>query len=81
MGAIAVKVDGSGRVVIPKELREQLGIPDGGELQLSVQDGTLYGATRLAGFLRLQRKLAGRMTGGVDELLADRQAEARSEEA
>ena len=81
MGAISVRVDGSGRVVIPKELREQLGIPDGGELQLSVQDGALHGATRLAGFLRLQRKLAGRMTGGVDELLAERQAEARREEA
>ena len=35
----------------------------------------------LAGFLRLQRKLAGRMSGAVDELLAERQAEARREEA
>ncbi|MDB5371788.1 MAG: Antidote-toxin recognition MazE, bacterial antitoxin [Belnapia sp.] len=83
MGAVTVKVDGSGRVVIPKDLREQLGIPDGGELQLSVRDGALYGATRLAGFLRLRSKLAGRGagTGAVDALLAERRAEAGREGA
>lgn len=83
MGAVTVRVDGSGRVVIPKDLREQLGIPDGGELQLSVRDGALHGATRLAGFLRLRGKLAGPggEAGAVDALLAERRAEAGREEA
>jgi AbrB family looped-hinge helix DNA binding protein len=39
MGAVSVKVDAAGRVVIPKDLRDALGIPGGWELRLSVVDG------------------------------------------
>ena len=86
MGAITVRVDAAGRVVIPKEMREALGIPEGGELRLTVEDGELRGSTRLAAFLRLQRKLAALSpsdgeTSAVDELIADRRAEAAREEA
>ena len=45
MGAVTVKVDSAGRVVIPKEMRQELGIPDGGELRLTVEDGELRGFT------------------------------------
>jgi bifunctional DNA-binding transcriptional regulator/antitoxin component of YhaV-PrlF toxin-antitoxin module len=73
-------------VVIPKEMREELGIPEGGELRLTVEDGELRGSTRLAAFLRLQRKLASLAPSDgeasvVDELIADRRAEAAREEA
>lgn len=86
MGAVTVKVDSAGRVVIPKEMREELGIPDGGELRLTVEDGELRGSTRLAAFLRLQRKLASLAPpdgepSAVDELIAGRRAEAAREEA
>lgn len=86
MGAVMVRVDAAGRVVIPKEMREALGIAEGGELRLTVEDGELRGSTRLAAFLRLQRKLAALAppegeTSAVDELVADRRAEAAREEA
>jgi AbrB family looped-hinge helix DNA binding protein len=87
MGAVTVKVDASGRLVIPKEQREQLGIPDGGELRLTVEDGELRATTRLAALRRLQRKLrelappGGDKTSVVDELIADRRAEAARDAA
>jgi AbrB family looped-hinge helix DNA binding protein len=56
MGVVAVKVDPSGRVVIPKELRDALGIPQGGELRLSIVDGELRGLTRVAARRQLQAK-------------------------
>ncbi len=78
MGVIAVKVDPSGRVVIPKDLRDALGIPQGGELQLTVVDGELRGLTRVAAIRQLQAKYAARPAPGsaVDDLIAWRRAEA-----
>jgi len=86
MNAITVKVDTAGRLVIPKEMRKELGISEGGELRLRVEDGELRGSTRLAAFRSLQRKLASLAPSGgeppvVDELIADRRAEAAREEA
>lgn len=83
---VRVKVDAPGRVVVPKELREALGIPDGGELTLSVQDGELRGLTRMAALRKLQADLRSRRkpddTGSVvDELIADRRAEVERERA
>jgi AbrB family looped-hinge helix DNA binding protein len=78
MGVVSVKVDPSGRVVIPKDLRDALGIPQGGELRLSVVDGELRGLTRVAAIRQLQSKYAARPAQGsaVDDLLAWRRAEA-----
>ncbi len=89
MGAVTVIVDANGALVVPKDALEALGIPNGGELRLMVVDGELRGSTapsRLAAIRRLQRKLAAvRPTEGeasaVDELIADRRAEAAREEA
>jgi bifunctional DNA-binding transcriptional regulator/antitoxin component of YhaV-PrlF toxin-antitoxin module len=77
MGMVTVRVDSSGRLVIPKERREELGTPQGGEL---------HGATRVAAIRRVQRRLAALApregeTSAVDELIADRRAEAAREEA
>lgn len=84
MGVVAVKVDPSGRVVIPKDLRDALGIPQGGELRLSVVDGELRGVTRVAALRQLQGKYAARPSGAggtaVDDLLAWRRAETRRDE-
>lgn len=82
MSVVAVKVDPSGRVVIPKELRDALGIPQGGELRLSVVDGELRGLTRLAAIEQLRAKYAalpvreGNGPSAVDDLIAARRAEA-----
>jgi AbrB family looped-hinge helix DNA binding protein len=82
MDVVAVKVDSSGRVVIPKELRDALGIPQGGELRLSVVDGELRGLTRLAALEQVRAKyaalpvVAGHGPSAVDDLIAARRAEA-----
>ena len=84
MEPVWVKVDAAGRLVIPKDMREALGIPDGGELRLRVEDGELRGMGRLAALKRIQRELRGSVPPGtsvVDELIADRRAEAAREEA
>lgn len=83
MGVVAVKVDSSGRVVIPKDLRDALGIPQGGELRLSIVDGELRGLTRVAALRQLQAKYAAHPARGsaVDDLLAWRRAEASRDEA
>jgi len=82
MTSITAKVDASGRLVIPKEIREALGIPDGGTLTLTVQDGELRAATRLAALRRIQRELCAAVPEGVavvDDLIAQRRAEAARE--
>src|SRR3954453_17395043 len=57
MDQVTVRVDASGRVVIPRDLRDALGIPDGGELRLSVRDGELRATTRLAALRRIRAGL------------------------
>jgi AbrB family looped-hinge helix DNA binding protein len=82
MSHVSVKVDSSGRVVIPKELRDALGIPQGGELRLSVVDGELRGLTRLAALHQMRAKYAalplaaGHGPSAVAALIAARRAEA-----
>lgn len=84
MEPVWVKVDAAGRLVVPKDMREALGIPDGGELRLRVEDGELHGMGRLAALRRIQHELRGTVPPGtsvVDEFIADRRAEAAREEA
>ena len=82
MGVVSVKVDQAGRVVIPKELRDALGIPQGGELRLSVVDGELRGLTRLAALQQVRAKyaalpvVAGSSPSAVEDVIAWRRAEA-----
>jgi len=74
MDQVTVRVDASGRVVIPRDLRDALGIPDGGELRLSVRDGELRATTRLAALRRIRAELRG--LAPAEALIADRRAEA-----
>jgi AbrB family looped-hinge helix DNA binding protein len=82
MGAVTVKVDASGQLVIPKDMREQLGIPEGGDLRLSVEDGELRAVTvaaevkELRDLVRPWRREHG---SAVDQLLAERRIEAALE--
>lgn len=79
MGHVRVSVDGAGRFVVPKEIRDQLGISQGGELMLSVENGALVAMTRAAAVRRAQAMVRAAVPPGVslaDELIADRRREA-----
>ncbi|MDO9710312.1 AbrB/MazE/SpoVT family DNA-binding domain-containing protein [Paracraurococcus lichenis] len=79
MDQVTVRVDAAGRMVIPRDLRDALGIPEGGELRLSLQDGELRATTRLAALRRIQAELRAlpRAAGLASEaLIAGRRAEA-----
>jgi bifunctional DNA-binding transcriptional regulator/antitoxin component of YhaV-PrlF toxin-antitoxin module len=83
MGAVTVRVDASGALVVPKEALEALGIPDGGELRLAVegtvmQAGAIGPATvaELRALVRPWRRPSG---SAVEELLLERQLEAALE--
>jgi AbrB family looped-hinge helix DNA binding protein len=78
MDQVTVRVDASGRVVIPRDLRDALGIPDGGELRLSVRDGELRATTRLAALRRIRAELRGLAPTepAAEALIAGRRAEA-----
>jgi AbrB family looped-hinge helix DNA binding protein len=79
MGAVTVKVDASGQVVLPKEALEQLGIPEGGELNVSIEDGELRAVMveaevrALQDLVRPWRREHGSV---VDEFLTERRIEA-----
>jgi AbrB family looped-hinge helix DNA binding protein len=78
---VSVKVDASGRVVIPRDLRDALGIPDGGELRLSVENGELRATTRLTALRRIQQEVRALAPPGAllsEALIAERRAEART---
>lgn len=79
MDQVTVRVDAAGRMVIPRDLRDALGIPEGGELRLTLQDGELRATTRLAALRRIQaelRALPRPATPAADALIAERRAEA-----
>jgi AbrB family looped-hinge helix DNA binding protein len=76
---LAVRVDGSGRVVIPREVRVALGIPDGGELRLRVEDGELRAVSRATALRRIWAETAALPAAepATEMLRATRRAEAR----
>lgn len=77
-----VKVSDGGRIVIPAAFRKALGLHVGDEVVLELEDGNLRVCTRRQRILRAQRNLYELVEGGpslVDELLAERRAEAARE--
>jgi bifunctional DNA-binding transcriptional regulator/antitoxin component of YhaV-PrlF toxin-antitoxin module len=87
MGWVRVMVDEDGRLVLPEEIRQSLGIPTGGELLLGVENHELRGsaaspasAMSLREALTELRKIVPPWKPGEplwsEELIAERRAEA-----
>ncbi len=76
-----VKLDKQGRVLIPAEIREQLGLEPGGTLLMRVEGERLILWTPAAGW-RMAQAIASQYAPDrsmVDELIAERRAEAERE--
>ena len=76
------RVDQQGRILIPADLRHQLGLAPGETLSMWVEDGSLRIMT-LKQAIRRAQEIVHRYTGGrpglVDEFLAERRREAERE--
>jgi AbrB family looped-hinge helix DNA binding protein len=79
MAEIILEVDQQGSMVIPAELREKLGIEVGTKLIARVEGDRLVLETPAAVLAGLQALFAGVEGSMVDELIAERRAEAKRE--
>ena len=78
----ATKVSAGGRVVIPAELRKELGIKDGDEVLLRLDDGAVRLWTKAMARKWAQDFVCSRIPPGVslaDELIRERREEAARE--
>lgn len=77
------RLDRHGRVVIPAAYRRALGLHEGDEVTVQLEDGSVRISTRAEAIKRAQelvtRRTAGTGRSLVDELLAERRAEAAHE--
>ena len=76
------KLDAQGRLLVPAEIRERLGMNPGDNLILAADDDELVVLTAQGGWRKAQRigaeyKISGQSM--VDELIAERRAEAARE--
>jgi AbrB family looped-hinge helix DNA binding protein len=82
--SVWTKIGEGGRVVIPAEVRQALGLKSGSQVLLSVEDGELHILTTRQATRRAQKLAEPYIQPGVsvvDELIAERRAEdARDEE-
>lgn len=81
--AYHAKVIAGGKIVIPAELRRELGINDGDTLVIDrASDGTLAIKTHAQVIEESQRKIRALLKHPftVDEFIAEKRAEARDEE-
>lgn len=81
-----VRVDASGRLVVPREMRDALGLPaGGGPLRLWVEDGELRGLAPAMALRRVQARVRALVPPGGpslgDELRALRREEAARDDA
>lgn len=74
-----VKVGKAFRIVLPPEFRELHGIKEGETLSISLEDGQLTLIPLREKQRAIQAKYKGRFPGMLDELLAERRAEAARE--
>ncbi|MBH2009307.1 AbrB/MazE/SpoVT family DNA-binding domain-containing protein [Polaromonas sp.] len=82
---IQMKVSDGGRVVIPAEIRQSMGLKEGDMVLWELRDGVATLTTRLAQLRQAQALVRQHVPEGVslaDELIAERRAEnARDETA
>ncbi len=84
MTSISTHVSSGGRVVIPAEIRKALGLKDGDEVLVSLDDaaGEVRIATRRRRLKKAQALVKARLGPGrslADELIADRRAEVEND--
>lgn len=78
MSSLVTQVSVGGRIVIPAEIRREMGIQSGDQVILSYHDGELHIATRKR---RLQQAKAIVMAGSEGVSLAEQLLEQRRAEA
>lgn len=79
---IQMKMSEGGRVVIPAEIRQSLGLKEGDTVLFDLQDGEARITTRQVQLRRAQALVRQYVPEGVslvDELIAERRAEAARE--
>ncbi len=77
---VSVRFGAQGRLVVPVPLREALGFKLGDPLVVRVQEGRLVVESRESVVRRMQERFGVPGRSLVDELIAERRREARSEE-
>jgi AbrB family looped-hinge helix DNA binding protein len=78
----STRLSSGGRVVLPAEVRASLGLADGDEVQVTVEDGKIVLLPLSEVVRRMQAKYRRLIPGDrslADELIADRRAEAKRE--
>ena len=81
-GEVRLRLAANGRVVIPAEVRRDLGVESGGEIILERREGGYRLTTRRQRIEEAQKYLRRYAKGGVsavDELIAERREAARHE--
>lgn len=81
-GSWHCRIDSAGRVVLPKELRDDKHLQSGDELVVSIEDGSIVMRTYEEAMQRLQNMFCDGLdpkTSLVDELLENRNQEAEIE--
>lgn len=81
---IQMKVSDGGRVVIPAEIRQSMGLKEGDIVLWELRDGVATLTTRLAQLRQAQALVRQYVPEGVslvDDLIADRRAENARDEA
>ncbi|MGD0912499.1 MAG: AbrB/MazE/SpoVT family DNA-binding domain-containing protein [Terracidiphilus sp.] len=79
-----IQVGEKGRIVIPAEMREALGIKPGDSVDVIVRDHEVRISTRAARLKQAQERVRKLIPPGVslaDELIAERREEAKREQA
>lgn len=74
-----VKIGKAYRVVLPAEFREQFALQEGESLSAEIEDGRLVLTPLREKQRAIQARYAGRFPGLLDELYAERRAEAQRE--
>ena len=82
MPDISTQITSGGRIVIPAELRRAMGLKDGDEVLVRLEEGELRISTRRERLKRARAMVRSRLDADrslADELIAERRAEAERE--
>lgn len=78
MPTTAIHVSAGGRIVIPSSFRRALGLKDGDEVLLSLEDGVIHISTRRRQLRHAQELVTSHVPASrslADELIAERREE------